>query len=73
MVFNPATCSCQLVASRQCNHQVGNINTYKVYMMNVILMGVLVVIIISTIYWLLCKDSSRRAQVVLVGGGGEKF
>ena len=66
MVFNPAICSCQLVVSRQCDHDGGNINTYKVYMMNVILMGVLVIIIISTIYWLLCKDSSRRAQVFVV-------
>ena len=67
MVFNPATCSCQLAVSRQCDHP-GNINTYKVYMMNVILMGVLVIIIISTIYWLLCKDSSRRAQVFSIFG-----
>ena len=71
LVFNPASCSCQLPVSRQCDQQGGNINTYKVYMVNVILMGVLVIIIISTIYWLLCKDSSRRAQVVWLAGRWE--
>ena len=71
LVFSPASCSCQLPVSRQCDQPGANINTYKVYMVNVILMGVLVLIIISTIYWLLCKDSSRRAQVFWLWGSGE--
>ena len=31
MVFNPATCSCQLAVNTQCDQLGGNINTYKVF------------------------------------------
>ena len=62
-VFSTDTCSCQEASRRLCDQAV-NLNTYKVYMMNVVLLGVLVLIIISSIYWLLCKGSSRRVQVL---------
>ena len=41
-----------------------NLATYKVYLMNVVLMGVLVIIVVISIYWLACRTNKhRRVQV----------
>ena len=47
-----------------CDNTVNSsLTTYKVYLMNVILMGVLVIIVVISIYWLACKNGKRRSQV----------
>ena len=46
----------------------GSLTTYKVYLMNVVLMGILVIIVVISIYWLACRTNKqqRRVQVLQI-------
>ena len=62
--FDANTCECRDMYRATCDNTVNtSLTTYKVYLMNVILMGVLVIIVVISIYWLACKNGKRRSQV----------
>ena len=66
-VFNTDTCQCEEMFRDTCDQLSGaSLTTYKVYMMNIILMGVLVVIVVVSIYWLACRSNKNRYQVYLI-------
>ena len=40
-----------------------SLTTYKVYLMNVVLMGILVIIVVISIYWLACRTNKQQRRV----------
>ena len=65
--FDSNTCECLDVYRATCDNTFNtSLTTYKVYLMNVILMGVLVIIVVISIYWLACRNGKRRSQVFTI-------
>ena len=63
-MFNTDTCLCEEMFRDTCDQlSSASLTTYKVYMMNIILMGVLVIIVVVSIYWLACRSNKTRYQV----------
>ena len=70
--FEPRTCACLPLPVMDTCYQGsvsgGSLTTYKVYLMNVVLMGILVIIVVISIYWLACRTNKqqRRVQVLQI-------